>query len=134
MPVEPLRVIAGAILDDRRLPLVSKRAAPRVFSLPGGKPEPGEAPLATLARELGEEVGLVLLAAEPLALVSDEAALERTPMEMQVFPATVQGAVTPRAEIEAVAWVGAGGESPGTLAPAIRNHVLPELAARRLIA
>jgi 8-oxo-dGTP diphosphatase len=132
--VEPLRVVAAAILDGMRVLLVCKRAAPDVFYLPGGKPDAGEAPWATLARELGEELGVTLVDSEPLAVVSDQAALERTPMEMHVYLATVAGAVTPLAEIEAVAWVGADGVSPGILAPAVRNYVLPQLAARRLIA
>ena len=37
-----LRVVAAAVLGSRGLLLVSKRAAPDVFYLPGGKPEPGE--------------------------------------------------------------------------------------------
>jgi len=132
--VEPLRVVAGAILGERRVLLVSKRAAPDVFYLPGGKPDAGESPLATLARELREELGVTLVESEPLAVVSDQAALERTPMEMHVYLATVAGEVAPLAEIDALAWVGADGVNPGVLAPAIRNHVLPELTARRLIA
>ena len=114
--------------------LVSKLAAPDVFYLPGGKPDDGEAPLETLARELDEELGVTVVAAEPFAVVEDEAALEGTPMEMHVFLATVSGAVTPRAEIAAVAWVGPAGEPDVRLAPAIRNQVLPALAARGLIA
>jgi 8-oxo-dGTP diphosphatase len=46
--MRPLRVIAAAVLNTRGLLLVSKHAAPEVFYLPGGKPEPGEAPLARL--------------------------------------------------------------------------------------
>jgi 8-oxo-dGTP diphosphatase len=132
--VEPLRVVAAAIIEGGRVLLVSKRAAPDVFYLPGGKPDEGEAPLATLARELGEELGVTLVGSEPLAVVSDQAALERTPMEMHVYLATVEESATPQAEIAAIAWVGANGASPGTLAPAIRNHLLPQLVARRLIA
>jgi len=90
--------------------------------------------LATLARELDEELGVELVASEPLALVRDQAALERTPMEMHVYLASVAGTVTARGEIAATAWVGGDGLSPGTLAPAIRNHVLPQLAARGLVA
>jgi len=134
MPRAPLRVVAAAILDGRRVLLVSKRSAPEVFYLPGGKPDAGEAPLATLARELDEELGVTLVRSEPLATVSDRAALERSELELEVYLATVDGAAAPRAEIEAVAWVGADGKSPGVLAPAIRNHVLPQLAARGLIA
>jgi hypothetical protein len=51
-----------------------------------------------------------------------------------VYLVRVGGSIATRAEIAAVAWVGANGDAPGTLAPAIRNHVLPQLAARQLIA
>ena len=43
--MRPLRVIAVAVLGSARSAARSKRAAPDVFYLPGGKPEPGEAPL-----------------------------------------------------------------------------------------
>jgi 8-oxo-dGTP diphosphatase len=131
---EPLRVVAAAILDGGRVLLVSKREAPDVFYLPGGKPDAGELPLVTLARELAEELGVDLVHAELLGVVCDQAALERTPMEMRVYVVAVDGTVTPQAEIDAVAWVGSDGASPGRLAPAIRNHVLPQLVERRLIA
>jgi 8-oxo-dGTP diphosphatase len=131
--VEPLRVVAAAILEQRKVLLVSTRAAPDVFYLPGGKPDDGEPPLVTLARELREELGVVLLDSQPLAVVTDQAALERTPMEMHVYLATIDGTAAAQAEIAQLAWAGAAGTVPGRLAPAIRNHVLPTLAARGLI-
>jgi ADP-ribose pyrophosphatase YjhB (NUDIX family) len=131
--VAPLRVVAAAILDGEKLLLVSKREAPDVFYLPGGKPDSDESPLQTLARELDEELGVTLIHADLFGVVSDEAALERVAMEMQVYLVRVGGLVSTGAEIVALAWVGANGDVPGTLAPAIRNQVLPELAARRLI-
>ena len=112
---------------------MSKREAPDVFYLPGGKPEAGEQPLETLARELAEELSVAVVDAELLSVVCDETALEPTAMEMQVYLATIEGAVSPRAEIARIAWVDASGESPGSLAQAIRNHVLPDLVARQLI-
>lgn len=133
MAAEPLLVVAAAIVADGKVLLVSKRAAPDVFYLPGGKPDDGETPLATLARELDEELGVALVEAEPFAVVEDEAALEGTRMEMHVFLATVLGSAAPRAEIAAFAWVAAAGDVPGRLAPAIRNHVLPQLNAHRLL-
>jgi 8-oxo-dGTP diphosphatase len=134
VPAETLRVVAAAILKGRKVLLVSKRVAPNVFYLPGGKPDGGEESGATLARELCEELGVSLLDSRPLSVVHDEAALERTPMEMHVYLARVDGEPTARAEIETLAWVGADGRSPGVLAPAIRNHVLPQLVAHGLIA
>jgi 8-oxo-dGTP diphosphatase len=132
--VEPLRVIAAAIVRERKVLLVSKAAAPGVFYLPGGKPEPGEAPLVTLARELREELDAELGASRPLLVLSDQAALERVPMEMPVFLCDVEGSLEPGAEIAALAWVDATGECPGSLAPAIRNHVLPFLEGQGLVA
>jgi len=54
-------------------------------------------------------------------------------MKMHVYLVSVEGVVSPRAEISRIAWVDASGEDPGRLAPAIRNHVLPHLVARQLL-
>src|ERR687886_567888 len=70
-----LRVIAAAVVDSRRLLLVSKRAAPEVFYLPGGKPDPAEAPLDCLRRELHEELGVGVDSTRPFAEVRATAAL-----------------------------------------------------------
>ena len=80
-----LRVIAAAVLGSRGLLLVSKREAPDVYYLPGGKPEPGEAPLDCLRRELAEELGVGIAATEPFGEVRAPAALEGVEMRMTVF-------------------------------------------------
>ena len=129
----PLRVIAAVIVRRGSVLLVSKRAAPDVFYLPGGKPDEGEEPLATLGRELREELGVTLVDSTPLTVVFDRAALEPVAMEMHVYLAEVTGPVEARAEIAALAWVGAAGQSPGVLAPAVERQVLPLLAERGLI-
>jgi 8-oxo-dGTP diphosphatase len=123
-----LRVIAAAVLGPRGLLLVSKRAAPDVYYLPGGKPEPGEASLACLRRELDEELGVGIAAAEPFAEVRAPAALEGVEMWMSVFLARLAGVPAPAAEIAAVRW---WPDEPGLgLAPAVRDCVIPRL--RRL--
>jgi len=127
-------VVAAAIIRDRKLLLVSKQAAPDVFYLPGGKPEPGEETLETLVRELCEELGATMLDSEPLTVVHEEAALERVPMVMHVYRCTIETAIEPQAEIAALAWVGTDGPpAPGLLAPAIGRHVLPFLVALGLV-
>jgi 8-oxo-dGTP diphosphatase len=120
-----LRVIAAAVLNSRGLLLVSKRAAPEVFYLPGGKPEPDEAPLDCLARELGEELGVGIGAAEPFAEVRAPAALEGVEMWMTVFLTRLRGAPTPAGEIAALRWWPA--EPAPCLAPAISDCVIPRL-------
>jgi 8-oxo-dGTP diphosphatase len=120
-----LRVIAAAVLDPRGLLLVSKRAAPSVYYLPGGKPEPGEASLECLERELAEELGVTVVAAEPFAEVRGPAALEGVEMWMSVFVTALAGAPAPAAEIASLKW---WPRDPGLgLAPAVRDCVIPRL-------
>ncbi|MEV6700976.1 NUDIX domain-containing protein [Streptomyces sp. NPDC051453] len=59
MDHEVMKVVAAAVIEDGKLLVVSKQAAPDVFYIPGGKPEPGEQPGETLKRELQEELGVV---------------------------------------------------------------------------
>ena len=127
----PLRVIAAAVVRDGELLLVAKRAAPEVFYLPGGKPDDGEAPLDCLAREVREELGAGLAAAEPFVDLRAPAALEGVPMLMSVYLAVLDGEPAPAAEIAALAWWPR--DRGVVLAPAIREHVIPALRqARRL--
>jgi 8-oxo-dGTP diphosphatase len=127
-----MRVIAAAVLGPQGLMLVSKRAAPDVFYLPGGKPEPDEAPLDCLARELAEELGVTIDTAEPFAEVRAPAALEGVEMWMSVFLARLTGVPAPAAEIAALRW---WPQSPRLkLAPAVRDCVIPRLQAAGALA
>jgi 8-oxo-dGTP diphosphatase len=122
-----MRVIAAAVLDRRGLLLVSKRAAPDVFYLPGGKPEPGERPRDCLDRELAEELGVTVAAAEPFAEVRAPAALEGVDMWMSVFLTRLAGAPAPAGEIASLRWWPRDGGL--RLAPAISDCVIPRLRA-----
>jgi len=122
-----IAVVAAAIVTDGRLLVVSKKAAPDVFYLPGGKPEPGESPARTLARELQEELGVAPVRAELLGLVEDVAALEGVPMRMTVFTADIDGIPKPAAELAALGWTDGIDDYVPLLAPAVRNHVVPLL-------
>jgi 8-oxo-dGTP diphosphatase len=124
--MRPLRVIAGAVLDGGRLLLVSKHAAPDVYFLPGGKPEPGEPPLRCLRRELREELGVGLAAAERFADVRAPAALEGVEMMMTVFVVRLAGTPAPASEIASVRWWPAADRTL-RLAPAVHDHVIPRL-------
>ena len=118
-----LRVIAAAVLGSRGLLLVSKRAAPDVFYLPGGKPEPGEAPLECLERELAEELGVGIEHAEPFTEVRAPAALEGVDMWMTVFRTRLAGDPVPGAEIAHLRWWPQNRDL--RLAPAVRDGVIP---------
>lgn len=130
----PLVVVAAAIVDEGRLLLVSKLAAPNVCYLPGGKLEEGEEPTAALVRELAEELGVVPTSLRPFAEVTEIAALERVPMQMSVFLAEIDGIPLARNEIAELAWLDPDGMFPGELAPAVEKHVVPQLREHGLLA
>jgi 8-oxo-dGTP diphosphatase len=114
-----LRVAAVAVVEDGRLLLVSKRAAPEVFYLPGGKPAPGESPEECVRREVREELGVGLASLEFDHTIHAPAALEDLPMAMDVFRGELTGEPAAAAEIATIAWHRRGEPFAGTLAPAI---------------
>lgn len=129
MDHEVMKVVAAAVVEGGRLLVVSKQAAPDVFYIPGGKPEPGERPEETLSRELQEELGVVPGELEHLAVVEETAALEGVPMHLTVFSTVLIGEPAPAAELAALRWT--DGRDPDLrLAPAVEHHLLPLLRSR----
>jgi 8-oxo-dGTP diphosphatase len=65
-----LNVVAGALFDAQGRVLIAQRPPGKALAgrweFPGGKLDDGEDPLAGLARELREELGVTVAAAEPL--------------------------------------------------------------------
>lgn len=127
-----LDIAAACLIDaDNRLLLVRKRNT-RAFMLPGGKREPGESAHEALRRELQEELELSLPAEALSPLGSFRAAAANEPdiwVEAQVFVARLEQPVAPAAELEELAWLAPGQPLPDTLAPLLREQVLPALAA-----
>jgi 8-oxo-dGTP diphosphatase len=73
-----LAVVAAVLVDEAGRLLLARRpegkAHAGLWEFPGGKREPGEAALTALRRELHEELGIALEAAEPLIRVPVAAA------------------------------------------------------------
>jgi 8-oxo-dGTP pyrophosphatase MutT (NUDIX family) len=125
-----LSISAACLFDDAgRLLLVRKRNT-LGFMLPGGKAEPGEDAITALIRELKEELNLSLpvQALQPLGQFRAAAANEPdTWIDASVFQARLPHPVSAAAELEELRWLAPGDAPPATLAPLLREHVLPLL-------
>ncbi len=126
-------VVAAAVLDQGRLLVVSKQAAPDVFYLPGGKPDPGEPERRTLERELAEEIQVRPLSAAPYLVVEALAALEGIPMRLTVYRCTLSGPPRRSGEIADLGWTSGRDRYAALLAPAIRDVVVPRLTSDGLL-
>jgi 8-oxo-dGTP diphosphatase len=125
-------VVALAAITDRRLLLVSKRVAPDVFYLPGGKRDPGEDDLTCLERELAEELGVSAMAPRRWREVVAPAALEPgRRVRLTIYRAELAGVPIASAELAELRWWRRG--EPARIAPAIEHHVVPGLRSAGLI-
>lgn len=127
---DPIRTVAAVIRDDRGHVLLVRKRGSDTFIQPGGKREPGENSLATLAREIDEEIGcrLRLETAVRLGEFEDDAVNESDRrVRGEVFIVEVEGTPAARAEIEALAWVNPADPGGLRIAPLSRRHILPRL-------
>lgn len=103
---KPVHVVAAVLRDARGRILLARRTAGRdlagAWEFPGGKVEPGETALQALDRELHEELGIRVLAAEPLIAVPQAYPAKRIVLDVYTVTA-FEG--TPRGrERQALAW------------------------------
>lgn len=132
------RIVVSAVCvfdESGRLLTVRKRGT-GMFMHPGGKPEPGETAVQAAARELAEEVGIIIGPQELELMgvwIADAANEAATDIEATVFLAPGTWQASPAAEIAEIRWLDISGPAvtdPQDLAPLLTDHILPLLAAR----
>jgi 8-oxo-dGTP diphosphatase len=123
------KVGLAAFRQDRLL-VVRKRGG-AVFILPGGKPEGDENDLATLSREVDEELGCAV--AQPIlsGVFKDRAAgIDNAVIIVRLYMGELVGKPLPRSEIQEIAWLDIKKPHSLPLAPSIVNYILPYLRRR----
>jgi len=126
-----IQTISAVILDGSGHMLLVRKHGSAIFIQPGGKPEPGESALETLARELDEELGVVLVEGSAVRLggFEDEAVHEvGWRIRTETWIVSIAGTPAASGEIAELRWVDP--VSPGDLniAPLSRHHILPAVA------
>ena len=130
MMSKTIHVSAALIVDDAGRLLVVRKRGTTVWMQPGGKPEPGETPAQTLARELHEELGVhvPLNDLEPLGRYRAAAANEAdTTVVADVFRVALDQPVRAAAEIDEVRWMLPDELATEPVAPLITQHMLDYL-------
>lgn len=130
-----IRVAAALIVDDGGRLLLVRKSGTSVFMQPGGKYEPGETGAQTLARELHEELGLVVApdALHPLGTFLAPAANEAGMLvEAEVFRVTelepaAADAISAGAEIAELRWVHPDEFAGLPIAPLVTERMMPLL-------
>ncbi|MBE7373723.1 GNAT family N-acetyltransferase [Pseudomonas lopnurensis] len=128
-----LTIAIACLFDEAGRMLLARKRGSRFFMLPGGKAEPGESPLQTLRRELGEELHLHLGddAFEELGHYQAPAANEPGHwVQADVFMARLPHAVQPQAELEELDWLELNAPARDDLAPLLRERIMPVLLER----
>ena len=129
-------VSAVCVFDDAGRLLTVRKRGTAMFMHPGGKPEPGETAVDAAARELAEEVGIVVRPQELELMgvwIADAANEAATDIEATVFIAPGTWQATPAAEIAEIRWLDitrTGPDRAQDLAPLRTDHILPLLTAR----
>lgn len=118
-------------MQDNRILLCRKRHSTSLLILPGGKFETGETGEQCLRRECHEELGDVELSNVKYlgSYESPAAGDESRVVRIELFTADLAGTPHAQAEIGNLVWFGPG-DDPSTLAPSLRNVILPDLGRR----
>lgn len=123
------------ILDPHNNVLVVRKHGSQSFIQPGGKREPEESSLITLARELHEEIGVTMQTDSARRIGEFEAWAVNEPgqrVQAEVFLIHIEGKPQAQAEIAELAWIPLQPPHGVSLAPMSEQHILP--ATRALLA
>lgn len=132
MKHELIETVAAVIADNEGRVLLVRKRGSGIFIQPGGKREPGEDSLTTLARELREEIGVGFDDAAVVRLGEfEERAVHEAGKRVraEAFLVAVEGTPRAAAEIEELVWVDPRDPGPVDVVPLSRRYILPAFLA-----
>ncbi len=121
-------IVTALIRNDRGHVLLVRKRGTDSFMQPGGKREPGEDDLTTLAREIAEEIGCTIVPESARMLGLFEAPAANEPgqrVRAAAYAVRISGPILCQAEIEEYAWVDPQEPGERHLAPLARETILP---------
>jgi 8-oxo-dGTP pyrophosphatase MutT (NUDIX family) len=129
MVLPQIHVSAVVFRDSQDKVLTVRKRGTEKFMFPGGKPEPGESPVATAVREVQEELGIDLEGAQLTQLgVFEAPAANEAEHTVVATVFSYDGDIAPNAaaEIAELSWVSP--HQPAVeLAPLLADYVFPAL-------
>ncbi|HCN62637.1 MAG TPA: DNA mismatch repair protein MutT [Pseudomonas sp.] len=123
-----IRIAAALLIEPNGQTLLVRKRGTQAFMQPGGKIDAGEQPAEALARELHEELGLIIEPTDAVYLGNFSAPAVNEPgytVEAELFQVTIDEPVSPAAEIEEVRWIDPATDGDLILAPLTRDLILP---------
>ena len=123
-----IRIAAALLIEPNGQTLLVRKRGTQAFMQPGGKIDAGEQPAEALARELHEELGLIIEPTDAVFLGHFSAPAANEPgytVEAELFQVTIDEPVSPAAEIEEVRWIDPATDGDLILAPLTRDLILP---------
>lgn len=125
----------AVIINNKKL-LVTREKGRKLYLLPGGGIEKGESPKQALARELGEELGILASQnnLEFLGEFSAPATGRKTVRKTHLFLVKkYTGRIHPQNEVAEVKWIGIKDLPNLSLEWILKHQVAPELLKRKLM-
>jgi 8-oxo-dGTP diphosphatase len=104
-----MKVVVAAVIErsDRRFLIGQRRrddTSPLKWEFPGGKVEDGETPVAALARELREELGVTLEKCVEIGRTHHKYAAMSEELEIRFYAASTRETEMTPSEFEQIAW------------------------------